>query len=306
MLRRLLVPLDGSPFAEAALPVAVTLVEKTDGELRLMSVLEPVIMERPELRAGDVAWSERYLDGAAERIRARWSGPLSSAVFSGKAAETITSEAAAWGAELIVMSTHGRGGLSRLWMGSVADRVLRAAVSPVLLVRPREEDVGLSEQLAVRRVVVPLDGSELAERALPYGSVLADAFGATVLLIRSTAYPSHIGTPYLPEVMEVTQELAEQDLREARGYLDAWVERLRARGLECSSLVVDEPGPARAILAREAGDVIVMSTHGRGGFDRAVFGSVADKVVRNAEMPVLVVPPEAAHDKTAQPAAASR
>ena len=292
MLRRLLVPLDGSPFAEAALSAALTLVEKTDGELRLVSVLEPVVLERPELQAGDVEWSERYLSAVAERIRIRWSGPLSSVVFSGKAAETITSEAAVWGADAIVMSTHGRGGFSRLWMGSVADRCVKAGVSPVLLARPSEEGKAPSETLLVRRVVIPLDGSEVSERALPYGAALASAFAAPVLLIRTTAYPSNIGTPYLPEVMQLTQELADRELREARAYLDARAERLRAQGVDCSILLVDEPGPARAILAREEGDVIVMSTHGRGGFDRAVFGSVADKVVRNADGPVLVVPPE--------------
>jgi nucleotide-binding universal stress UspA family protein len=150
--------------------------------------------------------------------------------------------------------------------------------------------VNLAERLALRRVVVPLDGSELAERALPYGEGLAKAFHVPVLVLRTTAYPARVGNPYMPEAMVLTQELAEQELQGAATYLDTQVAQLRAAGVECSSLLVDEPGPARAILARDAGDLIVMATHGRGGFDRAVFGSVADKVARSASGPVLVVP----------------
>jgi nucleotide-binding universal stress UspA family protein len=300
MLRRLLVPLDGSPFAETALPAALTIAENMDGEIRLVSVLEPVVLERPELQAGDVDWSERYLADVAERIRKRWDGPVSRGVFAGRAAETITSEAVDSAADAIVMSTHGRGGLSRLWLGSVADRCVRSGVCPVLLVRPGDVGKDLGGRLAVRRVVVPLDGSELAERALPYASELATAFASPVLLLRTTAYPAHIGTPYLPEVMQLTQELAEQDLQRASAYLDAQVERLRSSGIDASSLLVDEPGPARAILARDEGDLIVMSTHGRGGFDRAVFGSVTDKVVRNSEASVLVIPAEQDRDASSQ------
>jgi nucleotide-binding universal stress UspA family protein len=296
LLRRLIVPLDGSSFAEHALPAAVAVARATDGEIRLVSVLERPLgsVSTDESTFGRARRSE-YLSEVVTRILRIWSGPVSAVVREGWVVAELEAEAVDWQADLIAMSTHGGGGVSRLWIGSQTDRCVRAGFCPILLVRPPDKaaarDVLDSDPLLpVARVVAPLDGSALAECALPYASAIAEAFGAPVLLMRVVTQPVGVELPQVPEAIELAEGFRDQDRAEAHRYLDGRLRSLRQVGIDAAALVSNDSDPARAIADRAPGDLIVMCTRGRGALEPAVFGSVTDKVVRAGNQPVLVIP----------------
>jgi nucleotide-binding universal stress UspA family protein len=275
--------LDGSPFAEAALPVAAALARKRRGELRLIHVIEvPEALSDPE----DRALAEGYLEQLGTRVDLQGL-EVSIAVREARILESIQSEAIEWPADVIVMTTHGRGGVSRFWMGSVTDRFLRASEVPVLVVRTHERAAPAAGPFAPTRVVVPLDGSDLAEAALPYATELASAFGASVYLLRGV---THVGALAATHRSFNPKRLKSERMNGA-DYLAERADAVRGAGVAVEVEVLTESALAEAITARAGDGLIVLTTNGHGGLDRAVFGSVADKVVRGATCPVLVIRP---------------
>jgi nucleotide-binding universal stress UspA family protein len=307
MFDRILVPLDGSPFAEAAFPPAIAVAERFGGEIRLLRV-------RPRLWADEAVELERaldqeawaYLADATTRLRAMTSVPVSSDSRRGSVAEEIVAEAET-SHDLIVMTSHGRGGLSRIWLGSVTDACLRTTECPVLVVRPPQS--GEPNDFRVDRVVVPLDGSAVAASALPAAVALADAFGSDVLLVRSVLAPVPLDTAlfpapdWIPVDPRELVESARADLEKVAGGVKT------ARG---RPRVHVDMGRHPAIAIGDAagqGGLVVMAAHSHSGWRRAILGSVTDKVVRTADGPVLVVrPPREAseRDSTASLARGSR
>jgi len=308
---RIVVPLDGSRFGERALPLALSVAERSGGSLDLITVAVPAIHpvagrdvavtgddsgDRGEARAGE------YLDHVAGQIRATgYEGGLVRDVISpGNAARSIVRYLAEVEADLIVMSTHGRGPLQRAWLGSTADGVIRRSPCPVLLVRPPDavteiepEDrppIDLSARPeAFARVVVPLDGSEAAERAFDALPPLL-AEGAKVHLLRIVPPFVAGGSPYLPHAVREAQD-HEMVKRASAEYLERFRGRVEASGYVAEPEVVTAGQPAVAILraSEETGAALIaMSTSGRGGAARLLLGSVADKVVRGAPCPVLL------------------
>ena len=289
MLRRILVPLDGSTLAERALTAATGIARRSGSDVRLLCVVESAsVVVTSDSVIADRARAELYLQAMSAHAPVGV-GDVSTSVREGWVADEIEAEADAFDADLIVMSTHGRGGLSRIWLGSVADRCIRSCGRPVLLVRA-DTDPALLE-LPVTRVVVPLDGTLLAEAALPLATTIARSFGAPALLLRAAPYIGTIGAPDDPASEDLAARSFEERSREATTYLEGQTLRLQGEGIEATASVLADPGIAEAIAERAPGDLVVMSTHATGGWDRAAFGSVADKVVRTATCPVLVVPP---------------
>ncbi|MBI4525697.1 MAG: universal stress protein [Deltaproteobacteria bacterium] len=210
----------------------------------------------------------------------------------GKAADIIIAQAVARKGTLIAMATHGRSGLRRWLLGSVAEKVLRLAGSHVMLARPTEavETRGLC---ALKSILVTLDGSRLAESALPCAVALAKKMDLEVTLLRVYALPV---SAYLASEERAWNyvQLVEQSRDEARAYLEKKVQELDAAGLKkVFSLAVEGNAAAEIIeLARKsAGTLITMCTHGRSGVGRWLLGSVTERVVRHGENPVLVVRP---------------
>ncbi len=294
MFRRILIPLDGSAFAEAALPAALSMSRRGRGDVRLITVHEPV----PAFAYADWdeaarQWAENYLKEVEGRVRPHAGGEVSTAVGEGPVVEEIRRQAEAWNADLVVMATHGRGAVSRVWLGSVADGCIRHGHRPVLLVRPADEaSTDLGAALDLKRVVVPLDGSKLAEAALDVGADVAKAFGAPLSLIRAVAFPIGPTSPYLPQNLEMGQEVVDEARQAAARYLKEATTRLRERGLEVDASVATDQNAAHAILEHADADMVVIATHGRSGVGRALLGSVADKVIRGATGPVLALRPE--------------
>lgn len=296
MYKHILVPLDGSTFAEAALPLALALTRKTGADLHLVSVVEPIpAFAYAEWEPAALDWSTQYLDSVAERVSDGAGGAVTTAVHSGRVVETLHEQSEALGIDLVVMATHGRGALSRAWLGSVADALKREAETPVLFVRPEEGEAPAPEPSDdFATLLVPLDGSELSESALEHATEFGELFGSAYHLTRVVAYPLEIASPYLPHTVQMNAEVLAEAKANAAEYLEDHAERMRRRGLRVTVSVAVDPQAAHGVLteAEEVGaDLIAMATHGRGGVSRVVLGSAADKVLRGTHLPVLLYRP---------------
>ena len=299
MYERVLVTLDGTPLAEQALVHAVSIARRTGAPLHLATVrpLLPVTLLGEPRPATEDAESN-YLEGIAERVRAAGVPSVLPEVFTaGDVAEAIEAHRRKVEADVTVMSTHGRGPVRRAWMGSVADRFVRATAAPVLLVRP-DSDEGAEPDLTVDprigRVLVPLDGSDESEVALGPALELCRLYQAGCTLVRIVQTLADVEATWVQNPFEPSGEQLEAIRALAEGELDVVGERLSSEGIEVERMARVAVHVAEGILdcAADAGaDLIAMATHGRSGLPRLTLGSVADKVIRAAEGPVLVVPP---------------
>jgi nucleotide-binding universal stress UspA family protein len=288
MYERIMVPLDGSTFAECALPLGVRLARRARAELRLVMVAEPDGL--PAEQCGE------YLDRVADRIREDGSLSVTTTVRLGAVVTALLAESAETGGGLTVMATHGRGGVSRMWLGSVASGYVHQTREPLVLVRPeRGEGSEPVVHWGFARILVPLDGSPLSERVLDHAADFGRMFDASYHLTRIVSPPVDIGAPYAPTAVTVSPELLDAAVEAAEQYLGERAAELRSHGLEVTTAVRvgGQPGPGILEEAEASGcDSIAMATHGRVGISRAVLGSTTDKVVRAATVPVLVYRPE--------------
>lgn len=306
MIRSILVPLDGSTFGEHALPLAAWIARRAPASLQLVHVhrtAPPATIEGVIL-PNDVELSMRreeraYLDKVVDRLMKETSVPVSSGLLDGDVATAIHDRAMAEKADFVVLSTHGRGAMGRFWLGSVADELVRRLPMPILLVRPTEGPVDLDAPPAIKNILLPLDGSPLAEQMLEPALALGGVLGAAFTLVRVIS-PT-VRLEFVPESMAL-EKMADDVLgqirtchhqvrAEAQVYLDGVAARLRARDLRVETCVVADEQPAVGILREAAifgADLIAMETHGRRGLARLLLGSVADKVVRGGHLPVLL------------------
>lgn len=295
-MKRILVPVDGSKFSEASLPTAIALAKRAGAALSLAMVGVP---EDPPSGVWADAFREnheRYLEGLTERVEAQAGDgvDVSATLLDGAVVESLGKEIRSWEADLVVMTTHGRGGLTRAWLGSVADAVVRAGSAPTLLVRPGEDHEEEHVWADPLEVVVPVDGTHFAETALESATRLATLFDARVTLVRVVAYPYDVGVIGGGVVADY-QELLNTAESEAREYLADLAERVKGTVPRVDTELLVSPSAAMGILDKAAevrADVIVVSSHVRGGVSRLLLGSTADKLIRGAERSVLVVPPE--------------
>lgn len=309
MFQMILVPLDGSLFSEHALPLACSIARQASADravtLHLVLVHVPVYsaMMATDAYVGnvpviddrlDAEYREReqaYLTSLCTRLRRMVNLDVRYCLIDGPVSAALVEHAAAINADLIVMTTHGRGGASRVWLGSVADGLVRHCGVPTLLSRPHEPSPPLEQVHPMRRILVPLDGSPLAEQALEPAWTLGDGVDAEYVLMQVVPTVTVGGYVHGVEAVELDRTLDERQRADAPTYLDAVAQRLRTNGKRVSIKLCRAAQPAIGILetARECeADVIVLATHGRGGARRWLLGSVADKVVRGAHTPVLV------------------
>lgn len=299
-----MVPLDGSDFAREALPAATHLARRDGARLRLVTV-HPGLPPGPGgtvpealARADREERSTRReaLEELAGELRGRGLD-AEAEVLSGPVVEELARRARET-ADLVVMATHGRGPLSRLWLGSVADGLARSSPVPVLLLRPRDEADEEGDPPGTggfRRALVPLDGSALARQAVEPAARLLERPGGALTLLRVVVPVTltGLGPADVPSGVDVSATEAMEEQAEER--LEATAGDLRERlDLEVESRVIRDPHPAEAVLrtaSETAADAVALATHGRGGLRRLLLGSVADKVVRGARTPVLLVRP---------------
>jgi nucleotide-binding universal stress UspA family protein len=304
MYRTILVPLDGSPFAEHALPPAAALARHSGATLHLVTVSTPLAETSVEGMYFSAAEVEQdlatryrtYLEDVAKRlpgVKVRTDVP------HGDAGTTLCALIHAE-ADLVVMATHGRGAFERFLLGSTTDEVVGHADKPILLVRGSDAAADLAAEARLAPALVALDGTADAEKVLEHViQVVGLTPGAEVVLLRAIhgVEPPPAG-PDVPEARREAQHLQDQLLTlqgglrgEARQYLDGVAARLKERGVKTRSRVVIADQPAQAILeeAKAAGaGLIALETHGRTGLARLFMGSVADQVIRATTVPVLL------------------
>ena len=314
MFRSILVPLDGSSFGEQALPLALSIARDSGATLRLMQVHElvnsyytglPMRSETLEerLRQYEKALRQHekaYIENVASRLREASPVKVSTIFEEGYVAAQIMHHAVEAKVDLVVMTTHGRGALARFWLGSTADELVRELPMPVLLVHPKDNAVDFREDVKLKNVLVPLDGSPLAEQILEPAIALAKLSNAGITLMRvippllPTSVPVGMGdvAVHIAEDIDGLQKLLEQ---EAFAYMEKVAQNLRTDKLTVKTQVViaDQLGVGILNEAQEIGsDLIALETHGRSGLTRFFLGSVADKVLRGSTVPVLIHRPK--------------
>ena len=299
-----LAPVDGSARALRAVPWTAKLAG-ADGIVVLLRVVpaQPDYAEslfrlvgaEDGIQGIQDAWSRTAsadMDDAAAVIAG--SGiPVEHMTVAGEPDEEIVTAVERRGVDMIAMASHGRCALGRAIFGSVADRVARSSTVLVLIVRTTDEVA--DTETVVSRIVVPLDGSEIARRALPVAAELARHFAAPVHVVRAidpvTALPVAPGVFGASSInVEVTDQIWQEAESEARATVRDAVSQLHGEGIDASGAILNG-SPFFAISeATRPGDLLVLTSHGRGGVRRWLLGSVAEKLMREADAPVLLVP----------------
>ena len=291
--KHILVPLDGSEFAEQALQAAEALCTAYECRLTLLTVKQKESFLKSihfsltfkGRRLSINGERETYLQKIEKSLEAKGI-EVDHTIRTGEVAESINGLVKEIGVDMVVISSHGRSGVSRLLLGSVANQVLQQATCPIMVIHPIE---GVTPAVPkFKKLLVTLDGSEFAERVLPY--VKASVIFESVVLL--------ISVPQVPEaemygaVVNEIRELREHAETEAKEYLEGVSTNLQKAGVN-TTVIVTGSRPAQTIASiaqKEKVDVIMMATHGRGGMDSLIIGSVAERIVQNTDCPVFLVP----------------
>jgi nucleotide-binding universal stress UspA family protein len=301
MYRSLLLPLDGSSFANEALPLAGLLARTLGARLTLVHVIRPAPDFDFKTPEADLEWRNQVRTAASAAL-----GDLSvdlrregvealAEIREGRVVDTLLAAAGEAQADLAVLSSHGAGGFRRWWLGSVADGLLRSGAFPVLLVRPWDDTRERpSEGPRFQTILVPLDGTEASEIALAHAQEFQRVFGAKIILVQVVPTALDVGTLYGIPSVPLDTDAPRRQGEAARDYLDGVSARLEAGDSGPVEVrVVEASGAAEGILNASRdfhADLIVIATEARGGLKRTLLGSVADKVIRGAAPPVLAVP----------------
>lgn len=311
MISSVLVPLDGSPLSEQALPMAELIAQPLRARIRLAMVhpFPPLPLDphgRELYVQAELAFRKAesaYVHRMAKDVRDGSPTATGTAYLEGAVGPALRDYVEEIGADMIVMSTHGRGGLNRLWLGSVADYLVRSVDVPILLVRP-ENQPPTAVSFKPRGILVPLDGSLSAEAVLEPAAEIAKALGAEMTLVQVVRPAAVMSDRPAIFAVDYDEQLATLWRSEAEDYLEDLAEGLREQGIRATSVAVtgySVHGTLLDLATGESGMMIAMATHGRGGLRRLMVGSVADKLIRTAQVPVLVVRPAKASKRARRP-----
>lgn len=302
---KIIVPLDGSAFSETALPYVRVIAARLGIPIELVEacdVLPPAVHHRQ--------WTEvtRRMLYEVQRNSRNYLGQIqdglkstglvvSATTLPGPPAQVLGDWLVREPEALVVMATHGRGGIARWALGSIADSVLHSTPNPVLLIRSGRS-VAPSDGVDVKTVLAPLDGSELSEQSLPHAAAVATGLGARIMLLQVTGtrdfYRRYLDrAPAAGELIPIA-EMVQADADDATASLVDASRRLAqefgfVNEVEARHLPGHNPAEVIVEMAEAESSMVVMTTHGRSGLNRTVMGSVTDRVVRHANAPVLVV-----------------
>jgi nucleotide-binding universal stress UspA family protein len=294
MYEKLLVPIDGSELAEIALPFAEELAGRLGSQIDLLYVSES---GKDPYRRMHRLYLQKMVDGVRRGVRryvpksASDNIKIKSVILNGKPADEILEYADKEDIGMIIMSTHGRSGISRWSMGSVAEKVVRATARPLTLIRAKGDTPDMHAKGILKKILVPLDGSKEGEVVLPYVEEVASKLGAAISLLQvidvgyaTVAVEGYSYLLYAERQMESFKQYAQS-------YLSKVANRLNQKGVATSVIV--RPGKAADEIVRYTEefhtDLVAMATHGRSGVGRWVFGSVAEKVLYEGDTPLLLV-----------------
>ncbi|SRR6266487_543328 len=291
-----LVPLDGSRLAEAVLPAVAALASRFHAQVTLLHIVE---LHAPSTIHGerhltDIADAKRYLDGIASDLRAVGVTVASHVHEDGEVnvAQSIFAHEQELGIDLVIMCTHGNGGLRDFLFGNIAQQTLQRGAKTVLLIFPRED--GSVPRFDLQHILVPLDGTVVHEPALPSAIALAQAFNATVHLalviptLETLSDDRALSGMLLPTTMRALLDLSEQ---EAGEYLERAAAQCRSAGVNTTTEVLrgDTVPVVLGLAERLKVDLIVMASHGRVGLDARLAGSVAPRIAGRVARPLLLV-----------------
>ena len=302
MHNRILVPLDGSEVAECVLPhiEALAAVNKAV-DITFLHVVQPISMlladqiYKAQMKSDAMTEAKNYIRGIISGLKNK--GETHAEVITGKAADSILDYAEHNHIKLIVMSSHGQSGISRSSHGSVADKVLNESRIPVLRIRADSPRIPFYIAGQKMKVIVPLDGSELAERVLNNVIGLVDYFGTGAidivllrvceLFIQPNAYP--------PAMSLSWEEYVKFETRVCKGICMSYLNDVKKhfkKELIYIRSVVPVGNPADEVIKyvnKEKADLMVMSTHGRSGISRWAFGSISNKILQGTSTPVIIL-----------------
>jgi universal stress protein A len=297
-LRRILVPVDFSRQSVKALRYAASLAAKFRAELRLLHVVDSEQEPSPAIIRMPMVTQPETMARIAQKILRSWAAkfqiPISAktcSVEQGKTFKKIVATASEARADLIVLATHGYTGLQHVIHGSTAERVVQQAKSPVLIVRKREQEFlepnsdgpDKRETISIKKILVPVDFSTCCLTGVKYAALLAARFHATIHLFHAIhPYAETIGGERIPgetmSLMEAVQEVT-------RRQMDHLKRSAFLRGVSCEAEI------KVCSETRGAGtDLVVLCTHGHGGFRHALVGNVVEQAVRRANRPLIIVP----------------
>ena len=302
----ILVPLDGSDVADGIVPYVSQIAKMGNAPLVLLTVVDVDALDYPnwvstlqptsDMEAGHT-YKHRFEENARihayDKLKKMAAGlenediTVEVRATVGRPAEEILRLADEEGCGLIAMSTHGRNAITRGILGSVTDKVLHASDAPVLTIAPERARKYQEDGASLETIVVPLDGSEFAERALPYAEKLAGLLSLGISLARVVRFERPHYTDSGIELPNLTEQLVD----EASEYLNRISKKLGSRGLKVETRVLrGAPAPVLLDLAHKTPrSFIAMTTHARSGLSRWMMGSVAEALVRGSGEPVLLV-----------------
>ena len=299
MYRNIMVPVDGSPFSREAVIHGLRLASQSGAVLRLVRVgTSSTITGGPD---GFAAENERLreihstelseLYSIAAECRAHSTVNVTASLQYGPVVDTLIGYAHRQKVDLIVMRSHGRKGFARAWFGSVADALIRQSGIPVLVVKASSVATALESAFVLKRILVPLDGSLLAEQSIEPAVALARIYGATItLLMIVTPLKRHVDG----QLESAIGAASASDIGTAQGYLETCLGQPRERSVKVTRRVIIADDAASTILAAAESmeaDLVAIATRGRGAIARATSGSVADRILRESPVSTMVIHP---------------
>jgi nucleotide-binding universal stress UspA family protein len=301
MYKIIMVPTDGSGFDREAIRVALRVAELSKAEVRLVRVHSTGAFFGMESSPESATLSADVLEQERDRIlnelynlaaeyRKTSGANIEVSLEDGPVPDALHAYARRNKVDLIVMTSHGRGGIARLSLGSVTDSLIRRTIIPVLVVKPYPSYLNSQVPDVFKRIIVPLDGSSVAEQILPEVIALAKVEESELALLR-------VVVPRASSRKAVANENTpwwDNDVAAAEAYLVRTSDKLREVGFRTKTDVVISEDIAQSIAdyaARASADLIAIATHGRGGLSRTLRGSVADVVTRTSRVSMLVLRP---------------
>jgi nucleotide-binding universal stress UspA family protein len=295
--QRIVVPVDTSEASAQAIPYVRALAVAGDTVVLLHVVVPPDsgLFGRNQYGSPEQQREagEAHLHALSARAGFADGVQVETAIVEGRPADAILAYKASTGATLIVMATAGRGTTGRLRFGSVADEVARTANIPVVLVRLRDEE-DAPDRIVLNRIVVPLDGSGRANRALPRAELFAKRLQLPITILNVMEISDLTKYEDPDQQLSPVEEIIAVDDQAVRERLSEAVAELEAHGCTASWKIVSGNWAAEVIEDEVGGrDFLVMTSHGRRGLRRWLFGSVAEQLVRSGRSAVMLVPPDA-------------
>lgn len=295
MYSRIVVPVDGSSFSEQAISYASAIAQRAGARLTAVLVHAPLARHSTALAPTPLfeEWESEHRQQEAaylDKLVARLEGEGLEAVaerLEGEVAHSLIKRVES-DVDLLVMATHGRAGLERAWLGSVADEVVHHVKLPVFLVRPRFEEAPLDVDF--KHVLVATDGSAAAAAAVEQAVGIARLFDAQLTLLRVVSVPAGLSSPYLPHTASIDRQITEQRTRDAKDFLEKLAAELEGKANVRTDVTLAYH-PARGILEAIDNigcDLVAVGTRRHTRLARIFLGSVADKVARASDVPVLI------------------